>query len=302
MRKFIIRTFAFVAMATAMMALLDIAITYQAQHSDLRPYWKWNHAIRSGNDADIYIMGNSRAWCHFSPAILDSAFDANTMNFGLDGAGFDWQLANYNLYRNNNPKPKLLIMTIDYSEFSITAGYERHQFFHLFLSPELRDSVFPVHHFSWAERYLPMYRYANYGLDKYFDKKPYTLYKGYAGQNRHWGEFDNTTSTNPRYAANGQIMEKMERHLAKASSEGINVVFVHAPTYSRYYPTIKNLDSMWTIVHQWSEKYDIPIIDYTSDPICDDTSCFYNPRHLNKKGAERISRQLANDIKELNLL
>lgn len=301
MKKFIIRSLAFLVVATSMMVLLDIAITYRAQHSDLRPYWKWNHAIQSGNDTDIFIMGNSRAWCHFSPAILDSALGTNTMNFGLDGAGFDWQLANYNLYRKNNPKPKLIIMAVDYSEFGITAGYERHQFFHLFLSPELRDSIFPLHHFSWAERNLPMYRYANFGLDKYFAKKPYTLYKGYAGQNRHWGDSEYYTK-NPNFAENTQIIENLERHFVKASSEGIRIVFVHAPTFSSYYPKIKHLDSMWSILRGWSDKYDIPIIDYTSDPICNDTSYFYNPRHLNIKGAERISRQLAEDIKELKLL
>ncbi|GHV09600.1 hypothetical protein FACS1894162_0470 [Bacteroidia bacterium] len=63
----------------------------------------------------------------------------------------------------------------------------------------------------------------------------------------------------------------------------------------------KNWDGEMQVYHGFAEKYDIPFLDYTHDPICYDTTYFYNAMHLNKKGAELFSLKLANDIKEQNL-
>ncbi len=51
-----------------------------------------------------------------------------------------------------------------------------------------------------------------------------------------------------------------------------------------------------------ASKYNVPILDYTHDSICYDTAYFYNAQHLNRKGAEKFSLQLAHDLKAIGVM
>ena len=55
---------------------------------------------------------------------------------------------------------------------------------------------------------------------------------------------------------------------------------------------------MWKTFQQIADQYNIPILNYQYDSLSYDTNYFYNRLHLNRKGAEKFSRQLANDLKK----
>ena len=104
------------------------------------------------------------------------------------------------------------------------------------------------------------------------------------------------------FTPNETSLRMFDEYLSKAKAEGIKVVFVYAPQYIGATNKISNLDKMYKQYREFSDKYNIPILDYTYMDICYDTTYFYNAMHLNKRGAEIYSDSLANDIKRLNIL
>ena len=93
-----------------------------------------------------------------------------------------------------------------------------------------------------------------------------------------------------------------DEYLKRVRTDSINMVFVYPPIYIGATDKMTNLDDMYSVYHQFADKYDIPILDYTYMNICYDTTYFYNAMHLNRLGAEIFSDRLANDIKRLGIL
>jgi len=51
-----------------------------------------------------------------------------------------------------------------------------------------------------------------------------------------------------------------------------------------------------------SERYDIPLLDFSKIGFCSDSSYFMNGHHVNRIGANRFSEELAYSIDSLGLL
>ena len=75
-------------------------------------YASWNDLYNSKINADLLIMGSSRAEFHISPKILDSALSLNTYNLGLSAWHFDMQYARFRMYLQHNLKPRYIIQKI----------------------------------------------------------------------------------------------------------------------------------------------------------------------------------------------
>ena len=120
-------------------------------------------------DADVLIMGNSRAWCQYSPLILDSILGTNAYNLGLDGSCFDRQIARYDIYRHYQAtKPKCIIQNVEYFTLGKTIGYEREQFMPYMMYPYFRQRICEVEPFKKLELYVPMYRYYKNNFYSYY--------------------------------------------------------------------------------------------------------------------------------------
>jgi hypothetical protein len=81
----------------------------------------------------------------------------------------------------------------------------------------------------------------------------------------------------------------------------VKVILVFTPQYFQAIEWEKKYNHAIDIFHSFSEKYDIPFLDYSNDSMCYDTAYFIDTSHLNKTGAELFSLKLANDIKAQNL-
>lgn len=301
MKKFLIRTLVFIVLATIVMMVLDLCLSHKLRQRQVGPYACWTDIFHGRITADLVIMGSSRAWVHYDPTILDSVLHTNSYNLGVDGSAFNRQYTRYLLYRKYNPKPRIIIQNIDFTTLGFTSGYDQYQYFPYFNDSDVRHTIIPYEQFTLADRTLPFYRYANFGLQQLFSNQSISV-KGYSSKEKDWevGPIEKGIWTD--YAADSRTMVMFEEFLAQATAEDIQVIFVHAPIYSELIKYQNGLDEMWNTYRQLAAKYHIPILNYQNDPICSDTNYFYNRTHLNRKGAELFSRQLANDLKKGNLL
>ena len=298
MKKFIVRTLVFIGLATIVMTVLDICLSNKLRQRQVGPYACWTDIFHGRIDADLVIMGSSRAWVHYDPTILDSVLHTHSYNLGHDGSAFNRQYSRYLIYRKHNSKPKVIIQNIEITTLNYTSGYNQYQYFPYFNDSDIRHLVIPYEQFTLADRTLPFYRYANFGLQKLFSDQSVSV-NGYRAREIKWNVKPIIDTVWIQFTPDLRSLAMFEQFLAQAASEGIQVIFVHAPIHAEVTRQQQNPDQMWHLYHQLAAKYNIPILNYQNDTISNDSNYFYNRTHLNRQGAEIFSRHLAEDLKPL---
>ncbi len=290
-------------------AALDIAISLHLQRADDRRYEGWNDMINGDINADVLFMGSSRARVHFSPMIIDSIAGTNSYNMGVDGYPLYQQIVKYEVYDHyQQKKPSLIVITVGYfGTFGLRTGYEREQYFPHLMIPFVREQYKRIEPFTFAELYIPLYRYITYkGLYGVLTETPgiydVGLYKGYKPLDRGWDGTAFNLQKSWHFSYDEFTMQKLDEFIAARKSEGIEILFCYPPIYTGLTRIVDNLDECYNTYQSLADKYDIRILDYTYSELSADTTYLYNATHLNKNGAELFSRRFAHDLDSLNIL
>lgn len=85
MTKFLKNSIIFFVVLVSMTYIADTLITTGLKKSKSYYFVDWNRIYGGKIDADIIINGNSKAYHHISPKIIDSVTRLNSYNLGLDG-------------------------------------------------------------------------------------------------------------------------------------------------------------------------------------------------------------------------
>ncbi len=293
--------------------ILDIMVSVGLQRSGIRKYVVWSDILHRRIDADVVIIGSSRAWCSYNTFILDSLLECNSYNLGIDGHQLDMQLIRYETYRRYSPAPKVILINTDFcSTLGITADerYEREQFFPFVKDRVLIRQISQAKHISVLERIIPFLRYFGYrdelddGIAAIFGKVDFPesgFHKGYKGYQYAWNrgpilDLDTliTISINP------SLIDRLDSFVSKAKSEGIDVYLIKSPIYAPILNHFNNVSATDSVFIQISRKNSAPILDFYRADYCYDTSYFYNPSHLNKDGSIIFTTDLCQQLSALN--
>ncbi len=312
---FIKRTLFFGVLLLILSLSLDILITNGLKKSQTFHFVDWNNIYNSKINSDIIISGNSKAWHHISPKILDSILDAKSYNLGIDGYDFVMQNAKANVYLNHNKKPRLLIQVVGNSTLNLRKDlYQSIQF-----KPYLNDSVISkatkkYNGFSKLDYHIPLYRYRGensilvnsvlniVGLGHL--QKDKNKYKGFEAYDRTW---DNSFQQFVKKYPKGKTFNVSEYHknifenfIKEQKQNNIEIVLVYSPTFYKSQQYINN--RIVSFFKNVAKKYDAKFLDYSNYKFAKNKKYFYNSQHLNKAGAELFSKLLAEDIKHINFL
>lgn len=303
MKKFLINICIFGSFLLGFLVVCDAIATYAFHHKQTRKYAVWNDILHNNIDADVLVMGNSRAWTQYSPAILDSLLGSNTYNLGFDGSSFERQYARYDIYRHyQHTQPKYIIQNIEYSTLGRTIGYEREQFMPYMMYPYFSHRLQDVEPFSFGELYLPMFRYyVNNFYDDYF-KYDYIVTKGYFSDDIPWDGTKLDEVEPFKQQVDTCTRDLFIEYIHHTKRDSITLIFVIAPIYTAVWEKVINMDEIHQMYYDLSKLYNIPLLDYSKSSLSQDTTCFYNATHLNRKGSELFSIQLAHDLDSLNLI
>ncbi len=293
---------------------VDYMISSGLRKTDIRKYAVWNDVYSGQINADLVVLGSSRAWCGYNTFILDSLLHCNSYNLGLDGHNFDMQLVRYETYCRYNSKPKMVIINTDYlSTLGILSDerYEREQFFPYICDNTLISAVKDVKDISIVDRMIPLCRYFGYrddieaGIQAFFGKTEFAdggMYKGYRGNDYAWNVAPLPMAGTPiAESCDMDIARKMNLFVEQARKEGEKVVFVKSPVFEPFYQVsdVHTSDSVFTAI---ATMCSVPILNYYSCDISFDSSNFYNYTHLNKKGSELFTMKLCHDLDSLGLV
>lgn len=243
----------------------DYAFSNYLLHSKARKYVVWNEIIQDSVGADLLVLGSSRAWVHYDTYIMDSILNTNSYNLGIDGSALNRQMLRYRIYDHyQKRKAKVILVNIDCLSVDCTVGYEREQFFPYFHIEYAGKEMKEMEPFSVAELYLPMYRYKHGVYSTIMDNKgDMTLYKGYWGQDRQWNGTEFSKIKTYHFIGNESVEKAFDSFLCQLIKQNIRVVFVVAPIYIGLTNKIDSLPEFYKIFQSYSDKYAIPIMDYT---------------------------------------
>lgn len=300
MKRFIKRTLFFFIVSFVLALIPDLIITYKVKHFAYNDYSVWDKILSGTMNNDLLIIGSSRAFHHYNPIIIDSILNTNSYNLGRDGKNLDISIFIYNLFVKHNPKPKMVLCDFYYGSMNKSNLYAREQFYPYLFNKDIFNNIKENQQLSLTDKYIPLIKYK--GILKDVIKHSLirdTTYKGYYGCDNSYNINNENIPNTIHYAHDPTILLMIEKWLQQCKEDSVKVIFVHSPIYIEANNKIEDTAAMWTMYRNLANKYIIPILDYSHDSICFDTSYFYGAMHLNRKGSELFSQRLAYDLESL---
>ena len=230
----------------------------------------------------------------------------NTYNLGSNGTHIERQIDRCKVYRKyQKKKPLYIIFNIDYTGFKKHRIFERNQYFPYLTNLYMRQWLKKKEPFSMAELYIPMYRYYIQGMPSVIKGAKGTIrgcYKGFYNNDEVWCGPKRTKIKRFKFTPHQEAVEEFDVFLSELQQDSVKMIFVSSPIYIGKTEKIDNLHEFYDFLKYFSEKYDIPVLDYIQSPMSYDTILFRNLTHLNKTGAELFTTKLCHDLDSLGLL
>lgn len=314
MKRFLTDILLFLVMALGIASVGDLIVSRGLRKTTLRKFAVWNDMYNRHNlDNDLVLIGASSCWAHYSPRILDSILHISTYNLGIDGhPWYPCQPLRYNTYVRFTKPPKYVIVNLDMGTLGMQKQpYEREQFFPYFwLDDTLVSEIRECKEISFMDRYCPIWRYIGYrslievGVASSFGKSSFEddgLYKGHRGNITPWDRASLNTMDSVTIGHENAVVDSLLHFIAQRKSENQKVVLIKTPIYYELQQRFTNREEMCHLYDSIARVADVGLLDYWDHPVVYDSSYFCNSSHLNKRGAEIISLQLAYDLKGIGV-
>lgn len=309
MKRFLKRLLLFILPIVILAYPLDILVSQILRKTNLHygEYEVWDDIYASNIDADLAIFGSSRAWRHFDPKIFEDSLGLKTYNFGMDGHNFWMQQLRHRKYFAKNPHPQTIIYSVDILTLVKRVDlFNKNQLLPFMLfDDEIYNYTKSYQGFSWANYYVPLYRYAtNLDFSSFISDSLFQEYRyhGFKGADRKWNldlqeaelQYPNFSldEDTPSVALFISFIEDMKR-------ENIDIILVCAPEYYEGQDFVKNRVELISTFKEIAENYSLPFFDYSDSAISKRQDLFYNTLHLNKEGAEVFTQKFIRDWQRL---
>ncbi|WFE83160.1 hypothetical protein [Parabacteroides chongii] len=309
MKRFLLKLFYFLFPLGLLAFTVDYCMTDTLEKSDFPRFRRWYELTRQIN-ADILITGSSRASFHVDPYILDSILRKNTFNIGISGGPYEISEVAYRIYKKHNHKKiELILCNVDFLWFGNYAfpcsKVDYAPFYH---DPSFKTIVETMN-LSPTEKYIPAVRYGGqtdllkkaFGIgikweDELIARK--AVWKKGAFLVDEVNKPLSLMSSSMSFQRGEERIKRFTYFLDECKDDSVQVVLFKSPIHPSAYKKLINIESSFLLIDSIAEVYRLNVLDYT-DYLIEDTSCFFDPVHLNYKGAELFSTRLAHDVDSL---
>lgn len=301
------KRFALFIMATVVaIALCDqivgVVADYMNRHAH-GGYTELHHRIRHEINDDVLIMGASVAVNNYDPQIFEDTLGMSCFDCGRQANGI-FLMYSHLSFITRRYSPKLIIYDIS-PEYDLdlyispTDSTNRNLEHLLWLRPELHDdAVKAIFRDISMEEYHKMHintcRYNGLAWRLFSD----FLFSAPNNDKGHEG-LDGHSLYDSEYILQIRPFDPIklnywDKFITLCREKGIQMVFVMSPIHGN-----SNSHNQRRLL-QFASQYGIPVISHVTDNRFNQRKdIFWNTRHLNSKGAEIYSRQVASEIKQL---
>ncbi len=310
MKEFILKSLFFLLTPLIVLYPLDVLVSNKLKETNLAfgEFGVWNDIYDDNAEAEIEIMGSSRAWVHIDPEILEDSLSLSAYNFGVDGHVFISQYYRHLEFLKYNLNPKYIILSLDVASLSKKEGlHNMEQFLPYMLWNSDQEKYLSVYEgFTSLEYKLPFLRYIRNSsilsdmFNEEIKQKMPLRKKGYEGQVKEWSSNFIKTKEQMKHfelKLDSNAISLFENFIEDCKVKSIPLVLVYSPEYIEGQQFMANRSDVIDLYDEYVTKYDLLFLNYSNDSLCNDQSNFYNTTHLNKTGAELFTKKMSHDIK-----
>ena len=294
--------------------MLDMMISLGLSNTDCYRYQTYSDIYKGNMKYDVLIMGNSKAFSHYNPRIIDSICGVNSYSLGVAGYPISVQIATYHCYKSHNGIPKLIVQEADFLTLSVMDIRHQHdseRFFPMVYDKCMRKELKALG-YGFMELYCPLYRYFGYqqviknGLleflrIKHFIDRP--AYKGFSPFKDEWDGTNVSAIDSITGTLDEDAILLFEEYLDECKKDGVNVLLVNSPVYISTTRKVKNMDEINDYFESVGQKFGCKYLNYTENyELCNDTLNFSHSVHLNSIATDRFSTDFAHDLNSLGVL
>jgi hypothetical protein len=307
-----------VSLFAGMVLLFSLSLHYflDAQMKQLKyeDAGVWNQISQGGIDADVVIMGSSRAATHIDPAHISETAHKSCFNLGMMGHNFYIENARYYYYLQHNRAPQIIILSLDYESLQRRSDLFNHTQFLAYLDDSIIAQATKAYNgFSKYDYIIPLLKYVGERtlifslVHNYFSperNKPDRV-NGFFARDLKWNaEVDRVLDTLQAYSVvpDSPSLAAFESFLHDTKAKNIQVVFVHSPTHLLGQHKVVNRKEIIALYQKYALQFSIPFFDYAADSMCSQKAYFLNATHLNKNGAALFTRKLTIDMQREGIL
>lgn len=247
-----------------------------------------------GTKADVLIFGSSRARRHYDTRILSDSLGMSVFNCGYNSMGIEF--FNFRLRQIlKRYTPKVIIYDITplfdlmYSNSkSVNIRRLKPYFFEEPAYSTIRELDFR----EWIKCHSATYRLHDAIADFKDDEKNTELFfDGYAPLN---GTLRIKETKHEKMTPDPRKLALIDKFIRDCRSNEIQLFFVISPYYKN------DMGDQAASLRRIAGKYGVPLFDHFNEPqYMTDTTLYWDASHLNSKGAARLSRTIASQIKPL---
>ena len=315
MHKIIIKSLGFGLLVLCIAMALDYMISMGLRKTDCYRYQVFNDIIKGDLKYDVLYMGNSRAFSHFNPRIIDSICHVDSYGLGLGGYPINTQIAEYHCYKEHNGTPKVIVQQVDFLTMkrihNIRHQHDSERFFPTVYDRTMRKELSQMG-YGFMDLCCPLFRYNGYqkvikdGLLEFLNvrhKVERPAYKGFSPQRGLWDGTKVASMDSINSYLEEEAVALFEDYLAECKRDGVFVLLVNSPVYSEATKKVKDMDKINDYFENVARKYGYKYLNYTKNyALCDDTLNFCVSIHLNSKATKQFSKDFADDFNAIGIL
>lgn len=297
-KKYIIKNILFLAIGIVILYIIDYPISIA-----LRPLGQnivWKNIYENKIDADIVFFGSSRALRTFDAGFIEKATKIKSYNLGITNAKIEIStLCLHEYLKHCTHKPKYAFLEVGYLTMDSTNNFDNHfQLFpYLLFNREGFNFIKNYNGFKEYYLYLPLIRYSGYF------KKLANMSMFYKGENPeygffpydwHWNQYVSFTSQDSTRVIPLTKSKKkyLDSFVELCRNNEIELYLIYVPEHKNYPKYYCNKDSIIEYYRNYAQNNDLGFKDFSADTIFNkDTALFYNVEHVNKKGAEKFTKE-----------
>lgn len=313
MKKFLIKSIIFVAVLFLSFFIIHNILIFGLKQLRTGDYGVWNRIVNGEINADILILGSSRALVHFDCQVIESATGRSCFNIGLNGSRLNLQLPLLKTYLKHNRYPQFLIVSLDCNSLQLSKEIHRPSQYLPYLDEDIiYKNLLQLDSRFWLYKHIPFYSVAAFNKTTNSSFLGYALIglrggrvndareNGYLPRDREWSdEFQNF-----RYQHLNGISLPIEQEAIDCLKDvvdlcrlnGIYLVLVYPPEYFEAQELTLNRKEIFQLYESIAASAQAPFWDFSDNAISYNKKYFYNSQHLNRLGATVFSKDVASKL------
>ena len=260
------------------------------------------HAINEPKE-DILIYGSSRAVHTYDPRVFTDTLGLSCFNCGRNASNVIYHSAILPAAINGSHKPKAIILDLTPKEIAWRSGPFGADALAGIIVPYVRTNehfaklameLFPKEYYKAQVSKLYAYNSMILSIIRNSNRTKNDNVNGYQPMrgSKVAPEPEDVTSLG-RDSVDQYSKDRLEFFVKSVTEKGIPLVVIVSPMYAKPFEDNESL----IVSKEILAKYGVEVWDYATDPRYVKKELFYDFNHLNVKGAEMFSREIASRMK-----